>query len=127
MAALVQTQAVECFAEWSLTPENLAFKRIREGICDPVIIGDKARWFAHHLRLEQYTLCPEEPVSKLFRMLQQDQASHSGTKCLKPARNRFTSICYIVISRFKKQTFPAFPFPANGWNSHSKFVKLLQA
>ena len=101
MAALVQTQAVECFAEWSLTPENLAFKRIREGICDPVIIGDKPRWFAHHLRLEQYTLCPEEPVSKLFRMLQQDQASHSGTKCVKPARNRFTSICYIVISRFK--------------------------
>ena len=100
MAALVQTQAVECFAEWSLTPENLAFKRIREGICDPVIIGDKPRWFAHHLRLEQYSLCPEEPASKLFRMLQQDQASHSGTKCLKPARNKFTSFSYIVTSQF---------------------------
>ena len=32
-------------------------------------------------------------------------APHSGTKCLKPARNRFTSICHIVISRFFKATF----------------------
>ena len=122
MAALVQTQAVECFAEWSLTPENLAFKRIREGICDPVIIGDKPRWFAHHLRLEQYSLCPEEPASKLFRMLQQDQASHSGTKCLKPARNKFTSFSYIVTSQFLKPLL-TFPFPVNGWTSYSRFVK----
>jgi hypothetical protein len=32
-------------------------------------------------------------------------APHSGTKCLKPARNRFTSVFYIVISRFLKATF----------------------
>ena len=32
------------------------------------------------------------------------QASHSGTKCLKPTRNRFISVCYIVISQFLKTT-----------------------
>ena len=67
MSALVQTQAVECFAEWSLNPGNLAFKRIREGVCDPVTIGDKPRWFAHHLRVEQHSLCPDPEGSKLFR------------------------------------------------------------
>ena len=32
-------------------------------------------------------------------------APHSGTKCLKPARNRFISVCYIVISQLFKATF----------------------
>ena len=32
-------------------------------------------------------------------------ARHSGTKCLKPARNRFISVCYIVISQLFKATF----------------------
>ena len=33
------------------------------------------------------------------------QAAHSGTKCLKPTRNRFTLVGYIVISRVCKATF----------------------
>ena len=31
--------------------------------------------------------------------------AHSGTKCLRPARNSFTSVFYTVISRFFKATF----------------------
>ena len=31
--------------------------------------------------------------------------AHSGTKCLKPARNRFISVRYIIISRFFKAIF----------------------
>ena len=28
-----------------------------------------------------------------------ERPAHSGTKCLKPARNKFTSVCYIMVSR----------------------------
>ena len=77
MSALVQTQAVECFAEWSLTPDNLAFKRIQEGICDPVIIGDKPRWFAHHLQVKEHKLYPETET-KLFRMLNKIKKNEAG-------------------------------------------------
>ena len=34
-----------------------------------------------------------------------EAAPHSGTKCLKPAGNRFTSVCHIMISPFFKATF----------------------
>ncbi len=65
---LAGTQAVECFAEWSLTPSNIAFRRILEGVCDPVMIGDKPRWFAHRLLPVRHRLCEED--SKLLQLLQ---------------------------------------------------------
>lgn len=39
-----QSQALECFAEWSLMPSNVAFQRIHAAIYDPKQIGDKAKW-----------------------------------------------------------------------------------
>ena len=39
---------------------------------------------------------------------EEEDENDSGTKCLKPARNRFTSVCYIVISRFFNATFNIF-------------------
>ncbi|KAK0095155.1 hypothetical protein PV326_009096 [Microctonus aethiopoides] len=44
-----RTQAVEFLAEWSLTPNNVAFLRVQTGVFDPAQIGDKARWFAPSL------------------------------------------------------------------------------
>lgn len=44
-----KTQAVEFLAEWSLTPTNVAFLRVQTGIADPNQVGDKPKWFAHHL------------------------------------------------------------------------------
>ena len=83
MSALVQTQAVECFAEWSLTPDNLAFRRIQEGVCDPVIIGDKPRWFAHHLQVKEHKLSPETET-KLYRMLNKIKTKNEAEHASEP-------------------------------------------
>ena len=67
MSALVGTQAVECYAEWSLAPHNQAFKHILNGVFDPIQIGDKPRWFAHRLQLIQHRLCQDnDPILKLL-------------------------------------------------------------
>lgn len=42
-------QAVEFLAEWALTPSNMAFLRVNTGVCDPALIGDKSKWYAHTL------------------------------------------------------------------------------
>lgn len=68
VTALLATQAVECFAEWSLSPTNLAFRRILEGTYDPIQIGDKPRWFSHHLLTERHNLWPEN--YNLLKLLQ---------------------------------------------------------
>ncbi|XP_031825818.1 rab3 GDP-GTP exchange factor isoform X7 [Nomia melanderi] len=44
-----RTQAVEFLAEWSLTPNNVAFLRVQTGVFDPVQIGDKPKWYAANL------------------------------------------------------------------------------
>lgn len=44
-----RTQAIEFLAEWSLTPNNVAFQRVQTGVCNPEQIGDKAKWFSHEL------------------------------------------------------------------------------
>ncbi|BHF66379.1 hypothetical protein SprV_0200939600 [Sparganum proliferum] len=46
---LAKTQAVEYLAEWCLYPENEVFQRIHAGIVDPVLIGDKPKWFRDSL------------------------------------------------------------------------------
>jgi hypothetical protein len=47
---LAYFQAVEFFAEWSLSPTNVAFLRAHTGIADPKVIGDKLKWFADQLQ-----------------------------------------------------------------------------
>lgn len=44
-----RTQAVEFLAEWSLTPNNVAYLRVQTGVFDPAQIGDKHKWFAPSL------------------------------------------------------------------------------
>jgi hypothetical protein len=44
-----RTQAVEFLAEWSLTPTNVTFLRVQTGMLDPMLVGDKAKWFADTL------------------------------------------------------------------------------
>lgn len=46
---LSRTQAVDYFAEWALTPNNVVFQRIQTGVHDPLMIGDKPKWYAHTL------------------------------------------------------------------------------
>lgn len=46
---LARTQAVDYFAEWALTPNNVVFQRIQTGVDDPFMIGDKLKWYANTL------------------------------------------------------------------------------
>ncbi|GIZ05296.1 MAP kinase-activating death domain protein [Caerostris extrusa] len=49
LSKFVRTQAVEFFAEWCLSPTNVAFLRVHTGVFDPTVVGDKAKWFSHQL------------------------------------------------------------------------------
>ncbi|KAL5110112.1 MAP kinase-activating death domain protein [Taenia crassiceps] len=46
---LAKTQAVEYLSEWCLYPENEVYQRIHAGIFDPLLIGDKPKWFCSEL------------------------------------------------------------------------------
>ncbi|XP_062621255.1 MAP kinase-activating death domain protein-like isoform X1 [Saccostrea cucullata] len=49
-ARLARTQAVEYFAEWILSPKNVVFLRVQTSVYDPLLIGDKPKWYAHQLQ-----------------------------------------------------------------------------
>ncbi|XP_078667955.1 MAP kinase-activating death domain protein-like isoform X9 [Branchiostoma floridae x Branchiostoma belcheri] len=51
---LAGTQAVEYFGEWCLAPTNTTFQRIQNTVHDPVLIGDKPKWYAHQLAAVQF-------------------------------------------------------------------------
>ncbi|XP_050064071.1 MAP kinase-activating death domain protein isoform X5 [Aphis gossypii] len=56
---LARTQAVDYFAEWALTPNNVVFQRIQTGVDDPSMIGDKLKWFANTLEPVTFTVWQE--------------------------------------------------------------------
>ncbi|XP_060856008.1 MAP kinase-activating death domain protein isoform X3 [Metopolophium dirhodum] len=56
---LSRTQAVDYFAEWALTPNNVVFQRIQTGVNDPSMIGDKLKWFANTLEPVVFTVWQE--------------------------------------------------------------------
>lgn len=41
---------MEFFAEWSLCPQNVAFLRVQTSVFDPLLIGDKPKWYANQLQ-----------------------------------------------------------------------------
>ncbi|XP_044017173.1 MAP kinase-activating death domain protein isoform X2 [Aphidius gifuensis] len=65
-----RTQAVEFLAEWSLTPNNVAYLRVQTGVFDPLQIGDKSRWFAPSL----------EPI--LFSVWNQESSLNNTLKSI---------------------------------------------
>lgn len=52
-------QAVEFFAEWALRPSNTAFLRVQTGVYDPLLIGDKPRWYSRSLNHVKFTVFDE--------------------------------------------------------------------
>lgn len=41
---------MEYFAEWMLSPKNVVFLRVQTSVYDPLLIGDKPKWYAHQLQ-----------------------------------------------------------------------------
>ena len=50
MALFIYLQAVEYFAEFALSPTNVVFLRVQTGVYDPLLIGDKAKWYSQGLQ-----------------------------------------------------------------------------
>jgi hypothetical protein len=59
LVRLAKTQAVEFFAEWSLSPDNVAFLRVQTGVYDPALIGDKPKWYSRDLTTIQFNIIEE--------------------------------------------------------------------
>ena len=55
LSQFVQTQAVECFAEWAIMPGNVAYQRVQQAVFDPRTVGDKPKWFSHELECLQWS------------------------------------------------------------------------
>lgn len=72
LSRFARTQAVEFLAEWSLTPNNVAFLRVQTGILDPSIIGDKFKWFNHTLSPIRFTVWDDHSsMNAALKTLQQ--------------------------------------------------------
>jgi len=52
---------VEFFAEWALCPTNVVFLRVQTGVYDPLLIGDKAKWYSQALKKIEF--CVYDDVS----------------------------------------------------------------
>jgi hypothetical protein len=52
-------QAVEYFVEWALTPTNAVFLRVQTGVYDPLLIGDKGKWFNQALQKIDFRIYDE--------------------------------------------------------------------
>ncbi|XP_063401019.1 MAP kinase-activating death domain protein-like isoform X5 [Mytilus trossulus] len=59
IARMARTQATEYFAEWSLCPKNVVFLRVQTSVFDPLLIGDKPKWYAHQLQAIEFKVYDE--------------------------------------------------------------------
>jgi hypothetical protein len=50
---------VEFFAEWTLSPDNVAFLRVQTGVYDPALIGDKPKWYSRNLTAVPFNIIEE--------------------------------------------------------------------
>ena len=50
---------MEYFAEFVLCPENVVFQRVQTGLCDPLQIGDKPKWYMSSLKNIDFKICDE--------------------------------------------------------------------
>lgn len=55
---------MEFFAEWALCPTNVVFLRVQTGVYDPLLIGDKAKWYSQGLQKIDFQVY-DEPNSTL--------------------------------------------------------------
>ncbi|VDM36133.1 unnamed protein product [Hydatigera taeniaeformis] len=64
---LAKTQAVEYFAEWTLMPDNLVYRRVDEESLCLGEIGDKEKWFSDTLHPVPFHLWTERFDQGLLR------------------------------------------------------------
>lgn len=74
---LARTQAVDYFAEWALTPNNVVFQRIQTGVSDSSMIGDKLKWYENTLELVVFTVWQDNCSVKNIMKIQLNSSSTS--------------------------------------------------
>lgn len=85
---------MEYFAEWMLSPKNVVFLRVQTSVYDPLLIGDKPKWYAHQLQPIEFKVYDEG--SSLGTALSSSSSIYSDEN--PTGINRFLLI-YVVICR----------------------------
>lgn len=76
----------------------MAFLRVNTGVCDPALIGDKSKWYAH--TLEPMTFKVWQEGSSLGTTLR------AGTQIENPPTGKiFRGFLFIILLNFSSQTF----------------------
>ncbi|CAH1256775.1 MADD [Branchiostoma lanceolatum] len=110
---LASTQAVEYFGEWCLAPTNTTFQRIQNTVHDPVLIGDKPKWYAHQLAPVQFNVYDDNStLASALELAMTDQVdsqsepptdesgSDTGSDVSEDAGGSTTSSSYSSLSDF---------------------------
>ncbi|XP_069682984.1 MAP kinase-activating death domain protein isoform X2 [Periplaneta americana] len=109
-----RTQAVEFLAEWSLTPNNVAFLRVHTGVFDPTLIGDKPKWYAHTLDPIHFTVWDQSSsLNGALRSLRQQEQptdeSGSDSEGAESTSSSYSSLSDFVSEMVSSDLSPSFP------------------
>ena len=69
---------MEFYAEWTLSPTNVAFLRVQTGVFDPSIVGDKAKWYSHQLDTIEFKVWNDANTSLLAALGNTSYTSGGG-------------------------------------------------
>ncbi|XP_076254391.1 rab3 GDP-GTP exchange factor isoform X5 [Rhynchophorus ferrugineus] len=96
-----RTQAVEFLAEWSLTPTNVAFQRVHTGVLDPVLVGDKPKWFLHTLEPIRFVVWDDgSSLNGALRSIQCQESQPTDESGSDSEEGESTSSSYSSLSDF---------------------------
>ncbi|XP_014679773.1 PREDICTED: MAP kinase-activating death domain protein-like, partial [Priapulus caudatus] len=90
LTRLARTQAVEFYAEWSLAPTNVAFHRVHTGVYDPLLIGDKPKWYSQQLNAVYFQVFGERTA--LTSALMEAQSLEDETTVL---NDNYSAPCWL--------------------------------
>nr|XP_042894648.1 MAP kinase-activating death domain protein isoform X3 [Parasteatoda tepidariorum] len=100
LKGFVRTQAVEFFAEWTLSPTNVAFLRVHTGVFDPTLVGDKPKWYINQLEPLHFKVWSEGStlINSLSSTLQSEPSTDESCSDSEGAGS--TSSSYSSLSDF---------------------------
>ena len=77
---------MEYFAEWALSPTNVVWLRVQTGVYDPLLIGDKQKWYSNSLQKIDFHVYDEgstlgSAVNILLETENQSDDNPTGATC----------------------------------------------
>ncbi len=69
---------MEYFAEFALSPTNMVYLRVQTGVYDPLLIGDKPKWYSQSLQKIDFQVI-NDPESTLSSAVATSLESEKGS------------------------------------------------